>query len=108
MPGPSPMGVKRKDASLGLSYPLAEGTPGFKRARKRKILPLQAMPGSQQPQNCCAFLLFWKVTFLSCFLVISFLLMEVFVDGCGVFLVHFISPGCDIIFLKGQSCLQNM
>jgi hypothetical protein len=67
------MGVKRKDASLGLSYPLAEGTPGFKRTRKRKIL--------NNPRTVVPFYFFQG--HLSCFLMISFILMEVFVGIFG-------------------------
>jgi len=45
MPGPSPLGVKRSDSAVGLAFTPTEGQPGFKRARKRKILPIQAVPG---------------------------------------------------------------
>lgn len=45
MPGPSPLSVKRSDSELGIPFTPTEGQPGFKRTRKRKILPIQAMPG---------------------------------------------------------------
>jgi hypothetical protein len=45
MPGPSPLNVKRSDSGLGIPQVPTEGQPGFKRTRKREILPMQTMSG---------------------------------------------------------------
>lgn len=45
MPGPSPMSVKRSNSAVDIASTPTEDQPGFKRTRKRKILPIQSMPG---------------------------------------------------------------
>lgn len=44
MPGPSPMSVKRSNSAVDIASTPTEDQPGFKRTRKRKILPIQSMP----------------------------------------------------------------
>lgn len=55
VPGPSLMSAKRTGQAGALTYPLSEAEPGsVKRIRKRKILPIQAMPGSSSTlQDSC-------------------------------------------------------
>jgi hypothetical protein len=44
LPGPSPLGIRRSDSAGGIAFTPTEGQPGFKRTRKRRILPVQSMP----------------------------------------------------------------
>lgn len=101
-------GCQEKGCIIRIVISTRRGNPRFQENEEEEDSSFASNARFSTTQELLCHFTIFKVTFLSCFLMISFLLMEVFVDSCWVFLVHFISPGCDIIFLKGGTCLQSM